>query len=148
MVKRMNKNGWIEIVEAFVSVLLIIGVVLIVLNKGYIAKTDISERVYEAQISILREIQTNDTMRTDISSVPEPLPIPWESSAFPASVKNTIIERTPNYLECVGKICNISETCSLEETKEKDIYSQSVIISTTLKEGEVYRKLNLFCWTK
>jgi hypothetical protein len=143
-----NKRAWIEIVEAFVSVLLIVGVVLILLNKGYLERTDISERVYEAQLSILREIQTNETLRTQISSAPLPLPIIWTDTRFPNDLKNKITERTPNYLDCVGKICNMSLICTLDEEQNKDIYSQSVAISSTLGGGEIYRKLNLFCWTK
>ncbi len=142
-----NRSGWIEIVEAFVAVLLVVGVVLIVLNKGYLERTDISERVYEAQLSILREIQTNDTFRKEISTAGEP-PIGWTDSRFPPDLKEKIVARTPNYLDCVGKICGMTEQCTLDGEQEKDIYSQSVAISSTLGEGEVYRKLNLFCWTK
>lgn len=142
-----DKDGWIEIVEAFVAVLLVAGVLLIVLNKGYFQKSDVSERVYEAELSILREVQTNDSMRTEILIIPESsLPVEW--TGFPVNIKNKIVARTPNYLECVGKICNMSLACSISENKEKDVYSQSVVISSTLQQGAVYRKLNLFCWTK
>lgn len=143
----MNKGGWIQIVEAFVAVLLIVGVVLILLNKGYLEKADISERVYEAELSILREIQTNDTLRVKILSAPEPMPVPWEDARFPVEVKNKIIMRTPNYLDCVGKICDMAQICTIDESKEKDIYSQAVTITSTLQTLG-YRKLNLFCWTK
>jgi hypothetical protein len=144
-----DKKGWIEIVEAFVAVLLITGVILILLNKGYIGRTDISEKVYEAQLAILREIETNDTLRADILNAPEPLPVAWEDSGFPANVKNKITERTPNYLSCTGKICDMTQMCTLgeEESQGKDIYSQAVTITSTL-ETLGYRKLNLFCWTK
>lgn len=142
-----NRRGWIEIVEAFVAVLLIAGVILVVLNKGYLPKTDISGSVYETELSVLREIQTNSTLRITIVSVPEPMPVSWEDSRFPTEVKNKIIARTPNYLSCVGRICRMNETCSLEESKGKDIYSQSVVISSTLQELS-YRQLNIFCWMK
>lgn len=145
-----NKNGWIEIVEAFVAILLIVGVILILLSGGDIEKKDISETVYNVEISILREIQKNDTLRLEISSAPEPLPIEWDDGRFPALVKDKIIARTPTYLECVGQICNVTEPCNLRETEEikgKDIYAQSVSIISTL-EGVCNRQLNLFCWTE
>jgi hypothetical protein len=142
-----NRSGWIEIVEAFVSILLIAGVILIIVNNNG-NDEDFSYQVYQVQISILREIQTNDTLRTEIASASEPLPISWEESRFPTNLKNKIIERTPSYLECVGKICTTTEVCSLGEVKEKDIYSQFVTITATIEAGEVYRRLNLFCWTK
>jgi hypothetical protein len=147
MVKVMrSKSGWIEIVEAFVAVLLIVGVLLIVLNKGYLEKRDISEMIYETQLSILREIQTNDTLRTKILDIPEPMPVAWEDERFPVELKDKIIKRTPNYLECIGKICDMTQSCTIE-SKEKEIYSQSVAITSTLQTLS-YRKLNLFCWMK
>jgi hypothetical protein len=146
-----NRSGWIEIVEAFVAVLLIAGVVLVIVTKAYVEKSDISNEVYETELSILREVQTNDTLRADIlnakSGLADDLPIEWKNINFPVSVKNKIKERTPNYLECEGKICNMTAVCSLGEEKEKDIYSQSVVISATLEQGAIYRQLNLFCWT-
>jgi hypothetical protein len=144
-----NRGGWIEIVEAFVAVLLIAGVVLVILNRGYLPKTDVSDSVYETELSILREIQTNSSFRIEIVNIPEnQLPAVWEASPpFPLDVKNKIIERTPNYLTCVGRICNMSKTCSLGENNGKDIYSQPVVISATL-QNITYRQLNLFCWMK
>ena len=141
-----NRRGWIEIIEASVAILLVVGVILVLINKGSIQKDDISSNIYESEVSILREIQTNDTLRQDILDV-STLPAAWDSSLFPQDVKNRIVARTPNYLDCVGKICYMNETCSLGEVKEKDIYSHSVAIVSTLK-GVAYRQLNLFCWTK
>lgn len=143
-----NKKGWIEIIEAFVAVMLIAGVMLIVLNKGFMGKKDMSEEVYKIELSILREIQTNDSLRTEILDAAAPLPIDWLDSRFPSGVKDKIIARTPNYLECIGKICEMTEKCSLEEKKDKDIYSQPVTITSTIQGGLGYRQLNLFCWTK
>jgi hypothetical protein len=134
-------------VEAFVAIMLVAGVLLILLSRGSIEKADISDKVYKAQLSILREIQTNTSLRADIVNAPEPLPIEWNSLSFPASVKAKILERTPNYLNCTGKICYMNQTCSLGQGMNKDIYSQSVTITSTL-EAIDFRKLNLFCWTR
>jgi len=142
-----NRRGWIEIIEAFVAVLLVAGVILIVLNKGYFQKTDISNRVYETELSILREIQTNDTLRSKILNAAEPLPIEWADVRFPIEVKDKITARTPDYLNCIGKICNMTQICIISESPQKDVYSQSVTITSTLQTIS-YRKLNLFCWTK
>jgi len=145
-----NRKGWLEIVEAFVAVLLVAGVLLIILNRGYFQRTDTSEQIYNVEVSILREIQTNDEFRKSIAAAP--VPVIWEDSAFPADVKEKITMRTPNYLDCVAKICELNTPCilegpSLERSAEKDVFSESVVISTIL-EQEVYRQLNLFCWMK
>lgn len=144
---KRDKRAWVKIVEAFIAILLIVGVVLVILNKGYIGKEDISSNVYDTEISILREIQRNDTMREEILNTSEELlPVEWEDTTFPESIRNRIIERTPDYLECIGKICEIDDACSLTEKKDKEVYAQSVAISPTVGGEEVYRKLNLFCW--
>jgi hypothetical protein len=142
-----NRRGWIEIVEAFVAVLLIAGVLLIILNRDSSPKTDLSNSIYETELSILREIQTNTTLRTRIINALEPMPIPWGDARFPLEVKDKITVRTPSYLSCIGRICQMNATCSLEERKEQDVYSQSVVISSTLQNVS-YRQLNIFCWAK
>jgi hypothetical protein len=77
------------------------------------------------------------------------LPLIWASTSFPTDIKNKIIARTPNYLICQGKICSINDkVCSLDSPPSgKDIYSQSVIITSTL-QSIGYKQLKLFCWTK
>lgn len=146
-----DKGGWIEIVEAFFAVLLVAGVILVLFNKGYFGKSDIGDKVYNVQISILREIETDDELRAEVAEVSGSLPISWGETRFPANVKNKIIARTPNYLDCIAKICETGTTCTLEVTEKpenKDIYSEFVTISATLEGGPVFRKLNLFCWQK
>ncbi len=139
-----NKRGWIRIVEAFIAVLLIAGVVLIILDKGYLKKEDISPEVYDAELKILKEIQLNNTLRENILTA-SPLPVNW--SNFPQSVKNKIINDIPSYLNCSAKICGIEDICTIDGNLGKDIYAQSVIITTTLTELD-YRQLKLFCWEK
>jgi hypothetical protein len=147
MVKKNNKRGWIEILEAFISVMIIAAIILVLVNKGNIAGEDVSTKIYNTEVSILREIQTDDNLRGEISSLDNST-IPLEWADFPAGVKAKIIQRTPNYLTCVGKICQLDTLCTLTEKQSKSVYSQSVIISATLADGVVYRKLNLFCWQK
>ncbi len=138
--KRKNKRGWIRIIEAFIAVLLITGVLLFVINKGYIGKRDISEQVYQVQLAVLREIQLNSDLRTQILSISLEEEVPEEVTA-------KINKRIPDYLNCTSSICNLSSVCPMEEVFiERDIYAQSVAIAA---EGEEYgpRQLKLFCWT-
>ena len=146
----MNKRGWIKIVEAFVSVLLIAGVLLYMINQGYIGKSDISEQVYQAQISVLREIELNNEMRAEILSVSEDnLPVKWENFTdyYLEDIKSKIEDRIPDYLKCVGKVCELDKVCEMEQNIDKDVYAQAVAIAA---EGDIYspRQLKLFCWTK
>jgi len=87
------------------------------------------------------------------------LPIPWEQfdDTFQMikeaddyrrleDVKQKIIDRTPDYLECQAKICELDKICSLEEYIEQDVFAQAVAITATLEEYAP-RQLKLFCWS-
>jgi hypothetical protein len=146
-----NKRGWLEIVEAFVAVLLVATVLLIILNKGYFKTGDTSQQVYNVEVSIIREIQTDSVLRGSVASVG--IPIGMEDTVFPTNLKDRITARTPSYLECTARICDLDATCNLEGTglersKGKDVYSEVGIISATIQQGQVYRQLKLFCWMK
>jgi len=141
-----NKNGWIRIMETFIAIIIIAGVVLIVIGQNKNQKNDFSSKAYTDEIAILREIQLNSTIRNEIIGIPT-LPLEW--SGFELTAPNTrvmITEKTPSYLQCIGKICAINSDCRLED-QEKTIYSQSVIISADLTAYNP-RVLKLFCWEK
>ena len=144
----VNKRGWIKIVEAIVAVLIILGALLLILNRGSIPKEDISEKVYKAEYLVLREIELNEMLRAEVLYA-DPLPVDWLTfdSKGLSGVKAKINEKTPNYLECEGKVCWLNQTCSIDSYQDRDIYAKAISITTNL---QVYspRQLKLFCWIK
>lgn len=149
----MNNKGWVRIVEAFFSILLIAGVFLIVMNKGGFSGEDISSRVYDLQLSVLREIELDDNLRKQILNISDDLiPIENEISEgeinpdFPQVIQDKINERIPDSFICKSKICEINVICELDQYIDQDIYAQSVAIIATL---ETYspRQLKMFCWS-
>ena len=139
-----KEHGWIRIVEAFTMILLISGILLMILDRN--SPKDFSQKIYEKEQGILRDIQLNDTLRENILSFSEgSLPIEWVN--FSLDLKNKIISETPSSLKCESKICNVDKICNLSSSVNKDIYTQKVMISSNLS---VYspRKLELFCWGK
>ncbi|MBS3085823.1 hypothetical protein J4225_04020 [Candidatus Pacearchaeota archaeon] len=147
-----GKRGWIRIVEAFVAILLITGVLLLVMNKGYIGKKDISGQVRDAEWAVLREIELNDNLRNEVLGVNIPdNPDENPDDNVPANVINKITNRIPNYLNCAAKICELDTLCKLNsipnEALGKDIYAESIAITAT---STVYnpRQLKMFCWVR
>jgi hypothetical protein len=141
--KRKNKKGWIEVIEVFISILLMSTLLLTIVEKNStLNKRDFSDIIYYKQLSILREIETNQTFRDEILNIGDSnLPVNWEN--IPENVKNKIIQRTPSGLNCVAQICK--DFCELfEEVNQKDIYSQSIKIFSI----DTSRDLYLFCWQK
>ena len=151
-----RKKAWIKIVEAFVAILLIVGVLLFVINKGYIGKNDSSEKIYEIQKTLLRAIELDDDLRTEIliakcsdSGCLKNNPINYDDSDFPDDTKtkiNNFFQDYP-YLECSSKICELDEICTLNYYQEKNVYAQSVAISAT-SSTYAPRQLKIFCWEK
>jgi hypothetical protein len=139
-----NKSGWIRIVEAVVAILLIAGILLLVVGRDSPEQTTDSERIHTLQISILREIQLNEELRSEILDSTPPL----EGTDFETNLPNTfskIEEKTPGYLECRGKICSITDSCILSNLPERTVYAESIFISSDL-QAYGPKVLKLFCW--
>lgn len=146
----VNKRGWIRIVEAMVAILLITGTILVLINKNNEDNPRLVENIYNFQISLVREIQLDESLRTNILLVDQDnLPLDWAdfSNNGLSGLMSKINSRTPSYLECEAKICELDKICSLNKLLDKNIYSQSVAITAT---RDIYspRQLKLFCWTK
>ena len=139
------KRGWIRIVEAFTALILIMVVFLIFINKG-VVKGDSSKDVYEIQIRIEREIQTNENLRNLIINIPfQQLPLRWEN--FPDEVKQKIIQETPSEIICEARICEMNKVCVLENYPNKEVYVENVAI-TANQTNYSPKQLKLFCWRK
>lgn len=142
-----NKKGWVRIVEAFVAILFIAMIVLIVIEQDQNKSEDTGSIIYSSVISIARDIQLNSSLRGEIVDVSS-LPLEW--SEFNTQVPQTlerITNKTPSYLECQAKICATNDACLLSQNQDKEVFAESVIISSTINEYNP-RILKIFCWEK
>lgn len=159
MVKRniVNcKRGWIRLVEVFVSIVLLTGVLLVITSRNSSYNTDIQKEISEKQTAILRDIELNTMLREEILNAAG-LPVEWEEfeSEVPF-VKQRINDLTPPDLGCIAKICMINELCLIDDAvidaesfSGEDIYVKAAVISA--EPGiDVYspRELKLFCIKK
>ena len=144
---KKNKRGWIKIAEAFVAILLLAGIVLFVISKGSDdVGSDASAVVQDIEISILRSIELNNTLRAEVLATNGE--VEWATFASQApGTKIAIENKIPRNLNCEAKICNPSGSCALPGTQEKNIYAESVMITSTLNSFKP-RLLKLFCWEK
>ncbi len=145
LTKIQNKRGWIKVVEAFAAILIIAGVVLIAISQSKGAKEDIPSRIHNDQIFILRDIELNNSLRSEVINQSLNTPVEWAN--FPINLKNRIVAKTPNYMNCSAKICTMNDLCLLTGLQEKNVYAESAIIAATLQTYNP-RQLKLFCWTE
>lgn len=128
-----NKKGWLRIVEAFVAITLITGVLLF-LYSGTIDKTKRSDEVYNLQKSILDEVSFNDNLRNDVLN------------NNPENIKTMIQNRVQTSFNFEVKICSVEEICNLD-TYQTGVYSSERVISSNLTAYQP-KKLKLFMWLK
>lgn len=136
-----NNRGWMKIVEAFVTVLLIAGFLLIVVNEIN-TPADNSQLIFDLEYAMLREVQLDNTLRDSILG----LDLSLGSVGAPNDVITKINNRKPNFLSCGAEICEIQDNCLSDSApSNKEVFVQSAIITSNLS---VYspRKIKLFCW--
>lgn len=141
-----NRKGWIRIIEVFVAILLITGILFVVIRGEYSKQTNLASKTSETEIAILRDIELNNNLRSEILGATPP--IEWEN--FETSMPDTrtrINELIPNYLECEAKLCALEDVCVLDEYTGEDVYAESVVIAADLNTYNP-RQLKLFCWGK
>jgi len=131
----MNNKAWIRIAEAFLAILIVIGVLLVIMSKQD-TTTNISEVIYERQDQILDLISENNTLREDI--------IIGDN----IEVNNLIVKMVPSSWEFETKICEIDDICSMESSiYDRDVYAEERLITSTLTQYSP-KKLRFFVWMK
>jgi len=144
--REKNSKGWVRLVEVFIAILLLTGVLLVVVSRSNSPdENKLHIEIAQKEIAILRDIELNNTLRTEILNVAS-LPVEWEdfNSQGLQEVKDRINYLMPSNFECEAKICEIYETCVIDEFSEENIYAESVLISANLNTYSP-RQLKLFC---
>lgn len=127
------------------SILLFVGVVLIVASEKN-KNQDISEKIHNDEILVLRYIEFNDSLRQEITNTAGT--VLWEN--FPTQApqtKNAIETKKPAYLNCEAKICNADDDCLFDKNIQKSVYAEPILVTSSLQKFSP-RILKLFCWQK
>lgn len=149
----VNKRGWLRIVEASISVMVILGMLFFLTQTTRVHSTnDISEELRQ----VLNEVAENSSLRDNIYSYQTgTLTLEQEASndLVISKLKNFIgLRINQPYLNYTIKICSANEVCGLEtypENTDGDIYAVERIISSTLRtspEDFSPKKIKLFVW--
>lgn len=148
MRKIKDKHGWIRMVEAFLSILLISAVLVIIINNQNIKTNDVSSSIYNYEIYILRSVELNNSLRNDTVFMNDSnLSSNWDNSTFPSSIKSKIQNLTLSSLICEAQICQANSSCDFWQELKTDVYTQRIFISSS-NQNYHPRQLKLFCWPK
>jgi len=140
-----GKSGFLRIVEAFIAVMIIAGVMGYVYVQR-IQKPDEADSVNQIERIILSEIANSEELRNAVlngdsgnNSI--------EAVQNRTIINNTIKKSVPKEYEFSFRICALNLVCELEEYTNKEVFANEAIISSTLSQYNP-KKLRIFLWRK
>lgn len=137
--KRMNKRGWIRIMEAVVAIL-IMASVLIVLYTNNAPQVSFSSYVSDLQIRILGDVADSPKLRNEVLASPDG----GNTTDLVIFMRDSI----PTNFNFAVKVCNLSNSgCLLGQTLDQEVFVEDRIISSNLTSYNP-KMLRLFIWEK
>ncbi len=141
-----NKRAWIRIAESVFAILILVGVLLLLVNKNA-ERTDLSETIYDLQISVLGDIAKNYAMRVEVLN---------GNDEIDGKLYTFVDDRLPNNLDFEIRVCNLDGgACQMQSEVfniNTDIFVEERMISAILVSGgsdELNpKKIRLFVWEK
>lgn len=128
----VNKKGFLRIVEAFIAIILITGV-LILFYSQTIDKPRKADEVYRFQKTLLDEIAFSESLRNAV--------LANNTNIISDYVGSRVLGTGFNYSV---RICPINDICGLEVYK-KEFYSKDRIIGSNLTSYNPV-KVKIFMW--
>lgn len=153
-----NKRGWLRILEATVSVLIVAGVLIIAYSNQTSVSTTSEDYFDSLGKRILEDIAINSTLRLAVLNVDCEDDEEYNDDGNFIIVYNFVEESMMDYVGFSISICNMDDDtdfCKLNgdyvtETVDKNVYTSEMIISSELGDGDnaVYspRKIRIFMW--
>ena len=133
----MQRNGWMRIVEASLSILFILSVLFFLYNRE--AQSE-SLALDEKAQNILAELASKGAFREAVLSRDEPY------------VHQAVAAKIPeSHLLFEARICGLDEVCGKSNFTEGNVYAAERVISSSLEknpssDGAVPKKVRLFVW--
>ena len=128
-----NKKAWLRIMEAFIAVMLIMGVLLYLYTKN-ISNPSKSEDAYNFEKIILEEIAFNSDLRTAVLN--------GDTSRIEAFVAGKV---SPG-IDFRIRICGLDDICGLD-VLESEVFASERIISSNL-DNYSPKKVKIFIWER
>jgi len=130
-----NKRGWLRILESFIGVMIIAGVLLFIYSDQPKQKIDTSYISY-LQSQVLDEIEINESLRNDILSGKITL------------INKSAEAKIPNTMGFEVKVCELQDEVGCKGTYiEKERFTKDKIIATNLTFYSP-KKVRLIIWMK
>ncbi len=137
-----NKKAWLRIIEAFIAIMMILGVIMVLISRQS-SQSSRENEITSLQGQILDYISRNDTLRAEVLSGNTALPkiTSFVNRTIPPWIEYRILSCLPN------DICNIP---LYAQNITQEVYTNEILIvaNLTYYQPESARKLKLFFWEK
>lgn len=128
-----NKKAWLRIVEAFIALIVIIGVIIYVISERDI-NSNSAKNIYNRENQILDIISRNNTLRSEIVN---------DNST---GVDRTVAKMIPSNWNFTTNVCDIESICNnVSIPNDREVYVNEVLITSTLNDYNP-KKLRIFIW--
>lgn len=145
MIKKKNKKGWIKVVEAFIAIIFLVGVIFLVVSSEKFKKQEpnlYEEMAYE----VLFDMQINDTIRKEIISQTD-FDIDSNSTGFSAVLRDYLKLHEISGADCYTKVCSAIGDCLIDRDFDGDIFVSEILITSSV-DSYSPRKVKMFCLSK
>jgi hypothetical protein len=132
-----NKKGWLRIVEAFIAVLMVLGVILVIISKQN-SEASRADEITKLQRQILDYVSRDEGLRAEVLSN--------NTSGVDQLVNRTI----PTWIAYNVSICNPDAICTIDfygKNITQEVYTNEILVVANLTTYNA-KKLKLFFWEK
>lgn len=143
----VNKRGWIRIVEASISILIILGVLLVLVNVN---KIRIEEDLTPRLSPLLAEMAENLTIREMVINYN---PVLAEDNGINMEILSQFYSfldtRIGRNFEYKVRVCQPDKICALDYYPDTgNVYAADRLFSTTLNSDFTPKRVKIFLWLK
>lgn len=135
-----NKRGWLRIVEAFMAIIIILGVVLVLNQRAQTSSANIAEEIPRLEKNILDFVSQDSSLRSQVLS------------GNLSGVDNIVKVMIPAGYSYAIRNCTVNATynpiCSLDFYIPQEVYADDTLIAANLTyfQPQEAKKLKIFIW--
>jgi hypothetical protein len=132
----LDKKAWLRIVEAFIGILMITGVVLTMMSRPGVSDASVQQETVKLEKFILDRVVADPGLRSQI--LVEDV----------SGVNKVLAGSVPAGISYYARVCNYDEICALGMPIPYDVYSEEALVSSNLTyyDSAHVKVIKLFFW--
>lgn len=134
--RNFDKHGWLRVIEAFIGIIMILGIVLIIMLRPASKDLTVQQETIKLEKFILDKVTADPTLRSQVLA------------SDVSGVYGVLKESVPVGISYVARVCNYDEICALGMVVPYDVYTQEALVSSNLTyyEPKKVKMIRLFFW--